>query len=390
MYYFTTPAQRLLVPALTLNDEIPAFIFKNKSIIHFNDSTQRRADNLSAKLITAMIRRNNYLWALMGIAALALACNKDSDTTSSEETGNWIKRYEMNGSVRSEAVSFVIGDTAYVGTGFDGSDRLQDFWAYDAKTNSWFQRANFIGTARNSAVAFTAANKAYVGTGYDGVNKLKDFWQYDPATNAWAQKHDFNGTARYDAVAFGLNDKGYVATGFDGSYLKDFWMYDPTTDAWTEKPNGIGSKRSGAVSFVHYNKAYIVTGTNNGQTVTDFWTYSPDGDTWTELRKIANLSDDTYDDDYSDIVRSNAVAFVMGDFAYLSTGENGSYVSNTWRYDFANDLWERRTAFEGTSRTGAVGFATQNRGYITTGKSSTTYFDDVYEFDPTADYEAND
>ena len=322
---------------------------------------------------------------------LFFACNKNSGGTSDDTTtGNWINRYEMNGNVRSEAVSFVIGDTAYVGAGYDGTERLNDYYAYDAATNSWYQTADFPGTARNSAFAFAAAGKGFVGSGYDGVNKLKDFWQYDPITNVWTQKADFAGTARYDASAFGLNDKGYVVAGFDGSYLKDFWQYDPSSDSWAEKPDGIGSKRSAAVTFVYNNNAYLVTGINNGQLVTDFWKYSDTSGIWTELRKISNVSDDSYDDDYSDIIRSNASAFVIGDYAYLSTGENGGYISKTWRYEFKTDLWVRRTAFEGATRSGSVGFAVQGRGYITTGKSSSNYFDDVYEFRPDEAYNSTD
>ena len=57
---------------------------------------------------------------------------------------------------------------------------------------------------------------------------------------------------------------------------------------------------------------------------------------WTELRQIANISTDSYDDNYADIVRSNAVGFIIGDKAYITTGENGSLLSTTWEYDFAN------------------------------------------------------
>ncbi len=143
-----------------------------------------------------------------------------------------------------------------------------------------------------------------------------------------------------------------------------------------------------AVAFVYNNAAYVVTGTNNGTLVNDFWKY--DGTSWTELRKIANISTDSYDDDYTDIVRSNAAAFVMGDTAFISTGENSGYISKTWAYIISNDTWIRRTAFEGAARSGAVGFAVKNRGYIVCGKSSSQYFDDVWEFHPDEAYNAND
>ncbi len=96
-----------------------------------------------------------------------------------------------------------------------------------------------------------------MGRGYDGINRLNDFWEYDPISNSWRPKKIFQGTARYDASSFTLNDKGYVACGFDGNYLKDLWQYDSAYDSWTQKATIDGTKRSAAVSFVINSKAYI-------------------------------------------------------------------------------------------------------------------------------------
>ena len=320
-------------------------------------------------------------------SGILLSCHSSSSTTTT--VGNWVTKSDFDGVARSEAVSFVIGDTAYIGTGFDGTNRLNDLWQYDAVNNFWVQKADFPGAARSSAVAFTAASKGYVGTGFDGVNKLKDMWQYDPISNSWIQKNDFGGSARYDAVGFGIADKGYIATGFDGNYLKDFYEYDPTGDTWTLKPFS-GNKRMAAVAFVYSNKGYICTGTNNGVNVNDFWSYDPASSTWTQLRQIANISTDSYDDGYTDITRNNAAAFVIGDKAYITTGENPGLLTTTWEYDFATDLWVSKTAFEGAARTGAVGFTVSGGGYVTQGRSSTFPFDDLREFFPTQAYNAND
>ena len=131
-----------------------------------------------------------------------LSCGKGS--TSTTVIGNWVNKSDFDGVARSEAVSFVINDTAYIGTGFDGTNRLNDLWEYDAVKNFWIQKADFPGSARSSAVAFAAAGKGYVDR-FDGINKLKDMWQYDPVANSWIQKNDFAGSARYDAVAFGIH-----------------------------------------------------------------------------------------------------------------------------------------------------------------------------------------
>lgn len=324
---------------------------------------------------------------------LLYACTKNTSTTDST-TGNWIRRSDFDGVSRSEAVSFVIGDTAYISTGYDGSVRLNDTWKYDVDNNFWIQRANFPGQARNSATAFATATKGYVTTGFNGIVNLKDNWEFNPATNSWAQKADFGGTARIDAVGFGINNKGYVTTGNDGNDLKDFWMYDPTADTWTQKVSLGGSKRSGAVAFVINNIGYVVTGINNGTTVNDFWAYDPSADKWTEKNFISNVSTSSFDDNYN-IVRSNATAFVMKNStgtlkAYVATGQNGSILKTVWEYDVASDVWTKKSDWEGLERQGAVSFGVKGRGFLGTGRNSTYRFDDFREFKPDTALNTND
>lgn len=343
------------------------------------------------------MKRLKYYFLLPASVVLVLiSCSKSSTTTSDADTsGNWIKRSEFEGNARTEAASFTIGDTAYIGTGFDGSNRYTDFWAYDPVKNYWTQRAQFPGTARSSAVGFTVGSKGYIATGYDGLNRLNDTWEYDPSTNKWLQKANFGGTARYDAVAFGINGKGYVSTGFDGGYTKDMWEFTPTggtnnSGSWTQLVSLGGTKRSGAIALVYNNKAYVFTGINNGTSVTDAWVFDPAAATWTQLRDISNISSDTYDDDYSDITRNNGAGFVIGNKGYITTGDSGGYNKKTWVYDFDTDLWTRKTTYERSERTGAVGFSVKGRGFIACGRNTTYYFDDIDEFQPDITYNAYD
>ena len=301
------------------------------------------------------------------------------------QSGNWTAESQLNGPARSEAVSFVINNFAYVGTGWDGlNTRYTDFWKYDPQNNVWSQVNSMPGAGRSSAVAFAAGGKGYVGTGYDGFNYLNDFYELDISTNTWTQKANFAGGARYEAVAFGIGNFGYAGTGFDGSNaLKDFYQYDPSQDTWTDVGFS-GNKRYGAVTWVYNNIAYLCTGVNSGSMQTDFWKFNPaavDTTKWTELRHITNYSSDSYDDGYINIARWNASAFVEGNQAYLSTGENGVFYTFTWEYDMSKtsggqdvDLWTEKTPFEGPATTGAVGFslnaAAGGGGFIGTGRSS--------------------
>ncbi len=339
-----------------------------------------------------MRRFNNvrFLFIMSGLLWLT-GCTK-SDSTDDDVLGNWIRRSDFEGVARSEAVSFVINNKGYIAGGYDGTDRLRDLWQYDATQNFWVQRADFPGTPRSSATGFAINDKGYMGTGYDGVDKLKDFWEYDAAANTWARKADFGGSARYDAVSFGLSGKGYITTGYDGNYLKDLWEYNPGTNSWIQRTSMGGSKRSGATAFIYQNKAYVCSGINNGSStsVNDLWVFDPAAAApWTEKRKISNVSDDDYDDKYA-IVRGNAVSFIMNNKAYLCTGENGTALQDTWEYDFGTDVWTKKTGYEGTARTGAAGFSLNNRGFLLTGRSSNTPFDDMREFFPDKEYDSND
>jgi N-acetylneuraminic acid mutarotase len=316
---------------------------------------------------------------------ISQGCTKDTGGET-ELIGNWTRASDFDGTARSEAVCFVIGDFAYIATGTTDRERLKDIWAFSLSNNYWSQKKDLPAAARNSAIGFSIGSKGYLGTGFDGANRLADFWEYDPAANDWIQKDDFKGSARYDAVAFSLNNKGYVSCGYDGNYLKDLWQFDPAAPAgsqWTQKASIGGTKRSAATAFVFNNNAYIVSGNNNGEILRDLWMYDANTDQWIQKKNIYNYSEETYDDKYTTIARQNAVAFVMNNYVYLATGENGAVVPNTWQYDPVNDQWTDKTAFEGTARTGAVAFALSNRGFVMTGRSGSSPFDNGYEFHPT-------
>lgn len=322
---------------------------------------------------------------------IAQSCNKKSSST--DLVGNWARSSDFDGNARSEAVLFTIGNYTYLSTGTTDRDRFKDLWSFSLADNYWSQKADLPGVARSSAVAFTIGSKGYVGTGYDGVNYLNDFWEYDPTSNSWAQKDNFAGTARYEAVGFAVNNKGYLSCGYDGNYLKDLWQFDPSAasgNQWVQKASIGGSKRSQAAAFVINNKAYIVSGNNNGSALNDLWMYDDGANKWTEMRKISNATTDTYDDKYTTIARYNASVIVMGNYAYLATGENGSLVSNTWQYDPSTDLWQEKTGFEGSARTGTVAFTLSDRGFLLTGRSGSLSFDNAYEWQPDTAVNAND
>jgi len=329
---------------------------------------------------------------LQGLSVLILigfitGCHKEE---TEEKIGNWVELSDFDGIPRCDAVGFSIGAKGYLGTGYDGNYRLSDFWEYNPQTNAWTQLADFPGVPRNSAIGFGTDTKGYIGTGYNGYDKLKDFWEYDPDLNSWSRKADFEGSARYAAVGFSINNIGYVGTGYDGTFLKDFWAYDPVLDTWEQKISIGGSKRKDAVGFVINGKGYICTGVDNGEYQSDVWEYTPGSGLWSGKRSIVDVSNESYDDDYSGIIGSNKTAFTVNGKGYVVTGGTGTSGILCWEYDPVKDLWTRKTDFEGTDRIDGVGFSIGTRGYLTTGRNSSYYFDDIWAFDPDDKYDEYD
>lgn len=324
---------------------------------------------------------------VLGVILLLVACNKSDD----DPVGNWVKKSDFEGLPRGSAVSFVIGDNAYLGLGYnddDDNEYLNDFWKYNPAIDRWDRIADFPGGGRIAAVAFSINGKGYVGTGYDGNNKLKDLWEYDPETNTWTQKDDFVGGARYKAVGFSLGSYGYIGTGYgDDSVDKiDFYKFDPTAAAgsqWEKVQSIGGSKRRGATAFTYNGKAYVCTGINNGVFLTDMWEYDPTADSWTKKTALD-------DDDSWTILRQNASSFVIDGKAYVFLGEKTGSLSDVWEYDFSGDTWTEKTDFEGAARTNAVAFTAGGKAIIATGQTGSYYLDDVWEFKPFDEYDEND
>lgn len=326
-----------------------------------------------------------FICLFLVLSITVISCDDDDD--EEDLAGNWSELSDFDGYPRSDAVAFVIGSKGYLGTGYDGESRLKDFWEYDPEMNYWTQKADLPGVVRNGAVGFGIGAYGYICTGYDGENKLADLWEYNSTGNTWSRKSDFPGTGRYGAVAFSIGNKGYVGTGYDGNHLKDFYSYTPNGDKWEKIVSLGGSKRRDATAFVINGKGYVVTGLDNGSYENDFWEYDPSTGLWTEKREISNISDDDYDDDYTSISRINGVGLSFNGKGYVVGGSTSSLLQNVWEYNPATDLWTERTSFEGSERTEAVGFGIGQYGYVTTGRNSSYYFDDIWRFDPTADYD---
>ena len=113
------------------------------------------------------------------------------------QQGIWKEKKPLgnNGPIpTSNGVGFSINGKGYVLTFASGSHE-KELWQYDPSSNSWTQKTEFPGVQRKGAITFTIGNKAYVGTGVQTSTStatiLKDIWQYDADLNLWQRKGGF-------------------------------------------------------------------------------------------------------------------------------------------------------------------------------------------------------
>lgn len=227
-----------------------------------------------------------------------------------------------DGLERGSACAFSINDKGYICLGQGATNPFfNDLWEYDHVTDSWTQKASFIGSPRRQAVSFVIDNIAYIGTGIDGNGLQKDMYKYDPASNLWTHLNDFEGTARKEAVGFSMGAQGYIGTGDDGVMRNDFWQYDPSSDSWTQKASFPGTARKGAVGWGQFPTGFICMGEDIGFNYTkDLWEYNYFADAWVQRA------------DYPGPGRSNAIVFVLSDLAFVGTGYSGEFQDDMYAY----------------------------------------------------------
>ncbi len=350
-------------------------------------------------------RTLKQLFNLLAIGAIAFmsfalsSCGGSSPTPTTTRPGSWEQIANFSGIGRSGAASFVIDNKAYVGGGFDTDGRrLNDWWQFDPAKNGWVKKTDFPGAARSAAVAFTIGNKGYVGTGIGTTsNRLKDFWEFDPAGNSgagfWRRVTDFGDaiteTGRFGCVAFTVSNRGFVAAGFGGSALNDLWEFVPDINgglgSWTQR-TGISFKRVNAVAFTIGNFAYVLGGSNNAQNIRNVEQYDPTTDTWTQKLAL-NQRDENGNKIDQPTSRDLAATFTIDGSGYIVGGSlNGNPLADVWQYNPTTDRWVQHYALNnqlgGVARDAAVGFGIANFGYITTGRNGSFRLDDTIKFNP--------
>ena len=126
-------------------------------------------------------------------------------------------------------------------------------------------------------------------------------------------------------------------------------------DSWTQKADLPAQERDEAIAFTIGNYAYVGTGYSN---LDDIWQYDPSQNTWTPRAPLPNQS------------RYGAISVSSGSKGYAGLGAHLPYKNDWWEYDPIADAWTQKSNFQGTPREFASAFCIDNFIYAGCGLDS--------------------
>jgi N-acetylneuraminic acid mutarotase len=293
----------------------------------------------------------------------------------------WTKLNDVGMGKRERATGFSIGSLGYLCGGLDTAEVIhKDLWAYDPQTDAWTQKADLPGAARRDAISFVIDNYAFVGSGMDSIsgptgNTLKDFWRYNPNTNTWATIADFPGAGGegiYFATGFSVGGKGYLCGGKTGPnlYSNQLWEYKPSNNQWIQRANFPGGVRYQLLSFVVGSKAYVGMGTDQNIFKKDMYCYDPGANNWQAIAPFPGYE------------RGAASTFALEERGFVCLGNNGGLLSDLIEYNPKTDSWTLRASFGGSERKSAISFVIDDKAYVGTGKGYSGKKDSWYVYAP--------
>jgi N-acetylneuraminic acid mutarotase len=276
---------------------------------------------------------------------------------------NWLRLADFAGPAIDDGTGFVLGDTAYFGTGLTPWWSAEaSFYGLNLNDETWMEIASLpVGKERQYASGFSHSNdKGFVFGGYKGTNFLNDLWSYDPNTNQWTELTPLPTVGRSGASCFVLNETAYVVggkTSLDAA-IDEVWAYSIATNTWTQKNNlPFGNCwRSSAVSSNDFG--YLLFGRNElNEFYNTLYIYDPEDDSWSQLT------------DFPSIGRSHASLSSVNNTLYVLFGVdslNNSH-NDLWKYEISSTTWTNLPGLPALGRRGGIGLTHQNTIYYSTG-----------------------
>ncbi len=239
---------------------------------------------------------------------------------------------------------------------------------------------------RREATAQISEDSFYIalGCGFQpnepNCNSISGIYKYNLLDGVRIRTHNYNENLlpnRESPISFIIGDKIYVGTGVDTDaflYMNSFIEFDTKTANFqtitplptrSENNVDIDKGRAHAIAFVIGDSAYVGLGINpNESALRDLYQFTPP----TNENPMGSW---TFHSFFPGSQREDAVVVVIGNKAYMGTGDSFSEGSlkDWWEFNPAEPpFWKEKTPFKGVERSNAVAFSINDKAYVGTGE----------------------
>mmetsp|Transcript_31989 Transcript_31989/g.55136 ORF Transcript_31989/g.55136 Transcript_31989/m.55136 type:complete len:500 (-) Transcript_31989:91-1590(-) len=240
-------------------------------------------------------------------------------------------------------------NSLYVFGGYDGAQRVNDFYRFNFETNKWtvITSETLPPSPRDRHVSVVYGRSIYIYGGYDGYNRVNDFYEYSVDKNIWREIISSGAapSARHSHSAVVYKNCMYVFAGYDGLYRNDFYKYDFSTNAWESITDSLGSNdhwpkpRYRTSASVVGDKMVIFGGHDGARQLNDFYAWHFDTNTWHAIECTGPQSP---------VPRDSHVSVSYKDSLFIFGGSTGNAKSDFWEFKFDETKWQPVSAIAGS------------------------------------------
>jgi N-acetylneuraminic acid mutarotase len=259
-----------------------------------------------------------------------------------------------------------------------------DFYSFDTDKLTWKQikTCDIPPLPRDRHVAVVFNRSIFIFGGYDGFNRVNDFYEYNVDSNSW-QEVIFGGregppTPRHSHSAVVYEDNMYVFGGYDGNYKNDFYKFNFTKNQWTKiKHNDIDtwpSARYRTSCTVVDNKMYMFGGHDGQQQLNDFYFYDFKKKKWSLIK---------YPKSFEPSPRDSHILVHSEDSIFLFGGSSGWAKSDFYQFRISEEQWQpikNEGGAKPSCRFCHVGAVVNDKLYIFGGYDGKIRLNDFYFF----------
>ena len=276
---------------------------------------------------------------------------------------------------RAAAVSFVVGEYAYVFGGRDAEGNyLNDLWRYDIANDAWTSMRETPLRSRVNATACVHNGIVYIGLGFNGqysnsTGYLSDWWSYNASTDTWQQLSDFPANTTARAISLVGDGELYVGYGFCWTYERDMYRYNIAEDIWSfidvhldRKAFTFPTRSFGGVGTTCQNRYFAGTGFR-AYSLNWWGEFLPEG-AWVKRKNVPGYKRTT-----AACTATKDFVYVIGGMHFGGVNTDGKVLSDIQQYNPSTDTWQYVGNLPDGGRMNHIAFSVGNRVYVGLGEN---------------------